>query len=160
MFAGRILSAGFVALLGTAILGLEAQAQFGPCTNEIMPLRSAVEKEGLAVKKVIDSKAQRSDVCTHIKRFAAAEQKFLKYVETNASWCAIPPQAVQQLKASYANTQKMRGQACAPGAAGGPQIAPGPGLSDALGTSRAPTTGSIKTGRGTFDTLGGNPLQR
>jgi hypothetical protein len=131
-----------------------------PCANEIVPLRQEVEKVGMAVKKLIDSKAERSQICNGLKRFAATEAKFVKYVETNGSWCGVPPDAIKQLAASHAGTLKMRNQACAAGPAAQKGPPPGPGLSDALGTSRAPVAAGSKTDRGTYNTLTGNPLAR
>ena len=137
-----------------------AQAQI-PCATEIGPLRDAVEKDALAVKAAVDRKAERAVVCTQMKRFAASEAKFVKYLEANQSWCSVPAEAMKQVKANHANTLRMRGQACAaapPGARQGPP--PGPGLSEALGTSRAPVVDDTKADRGTYNTLTGNPLQR
>jgi hypothetical protein len=153
------------ALIGLCVLPVmfacsESRAQMA-CGNEIGPLRAAVEKEGLNVKAAIEAK-DRTQICESIKRFASTEAKFVKYIEDNSSWCGIPPDAVKQLKANHQHSLGLRGKACSAGAQGarpaGPP--PGPGLSDALGTSRGPTPGQAKTGRGTFDTLTGNPFQR
>jgi hypothetical protein len=150
-----------VGVLTLALSGVAASAQQMPCGNEIGPLRAAVEKDGAAIKAAIDKKAGREEVCNRLKRFAATEAKFVKYVETNASWCGVPPQAVQQLKQSHTHTLKMRGQACAAGPAGGQAgPPPGPGLSEALGTSRTPTTNNNAGDRGTYNSLTGNVLAR
>ena len=141
-----------------------AQAQGAPCQTEIVPLRQEVEKNGLSVKAAIDRKAERSDVCNQVKRFATSEAKFVKYIEDNQSWCGIPPEIVGQVKAQHGNTLNLRQRACAappPGAAGRPAVPPGPGLSDALGTSGAVgSSTTAKPGRGTFDTLTGTALAR
>ena len=116
-------------------------AQAPPCANEFVPLRQAVEAQGLKVKAAVDRKADRGEVCNQLKAFASAEAKFVKYIDDNQSFCGIPPQAVQQLKTSHTRTLKMRGQACAAGAAAGPsgpKIPAGPGLAEALGTTRGP----------------------
>jgi hypothetical protein len=134
--------------------------QAPPCFNEMIPLRDSMEQHGKAVKAAVDSK-DRAKVCENIKRYASTEAKYLKFLQDNQSWCGIPPQIIEQVKGSHANTLKVRGQACAAGPVGArPGPPPGPGLSDALGTSRAPTPGTAKTGKGTFDTLTGNPFQR
>lgn len=149
-----------LALCALVSFGTFAQAQQMPCMNEILPLRQAVEKEGVRVKGAIDKKAERSEICNRLKSFAASEAKFVKYIETNQTWCSIPPETVKQLKAGHGNTLKMRGQACAAGPVGGrPGPPPGPGLSEALGTARVPS-GDSKADRGTYNTLTGNPLQR
>lgn len=161
MFRTRAALISSAALLGAIVSGSPGRAQMMPCQNEIAPLRAAVEKAGLTVKAAVDKKVDRSEICNHIKTFAAAEAKFVKYLETNAAFCSVPPDAIQQVKAGHSHTLKLRTQACAagggPGRAGPP---PGPGLSEALGTSRAATPTDSKSDRGTYNTLTGNPLQR
>jgi hypothetical protein len=131
-----------------------ALAQMPPCANDFLPLRQQVEKDSVVVKAAIERK-DRAEICNALKRFTASEAKFVKYMEENQSWCGIPPEAVQQMKTNHTRTVKMRGQACAAGpAAARPALPAGPGLSEALGTSRAPT-GAAKSGTGTYDTLTG-----
>lgn len=141
----------------------EAAAQGMPCANEIMPLREAIQKQGMTVKAAIDRKAPPAELCTHLRAMTTVEEKFVKYLTDNQTWCGVPPDAIQQVNASHDNTMKIRNQVCKVAAGGGgsqgPAIPRGPGLSDALGTSRAPTPGNTKTGHGTFDTLTGNPLK-
>jgi hypothetical protein len=154
--------AAIVTALGAVGSPARAQQQQMACANDIVPLRTAVEKAGLSVKASIEGKADRSVICEKIKSFAANEAKFVKYLETNASWCGIPGEALQQVKDTHTRTLKMRGQACAagPGPAARQGPPPGPGLSDALGTIRAPAAADNKNDRGTYNTLTGNPLQR
>ena len=135
------------------------QGGMPPCVNEFMPLRQEVEKGGMAVKAAIDRKADRSEICNSLKRFTTSEQKFIKYLEANAGWCGIPAEAIQQVKTSHSHSSKLRDKACAAGPAAGSRIAPGPGPSDALGTSRPPAD-TTKKGAGTFDTLSGNTLKQ
>jgi hypothetical protein len=137
----------------------QSQQGMPPCANEFIPLRQEVEKNGKAVKAAIDAKADRAEICNGLKRFTAAEAKFIKYLETNAGWCGIPPDAIQQVKAGYGHSTKLRDRACAAGPTAGPRIAPGPGLSDALGTNRA-APDPAKKGAGTFDTLTGSTLKQ
>jgi hypothetical protein len=148
------------AVLAWGAIAPSAQAQQMPCMNEIAPLRQAVEKAGAAIKAAADKKAERSEICSRIKTFVAQEAKFIKYIETNASWCGIPPEAVTQLKGGHSHSLKMRNQACSGGPIGGRAgPPPGPGLSEALGTSRMPTNND-KADRGTYNTLTGNPISR
>lgn len=124
-----------------------------------MPLREAVQKDGMAVKAAIDKKADRAEVCTRLKKFTASEAKFVKYMDSNAGWCGIPQDALKQVKEGHKRSSALRDKACASGGVAGPP--PGPGLSDALGTSRAPTIADpSKPSRGTFDTLSGSALAR
>jgi len=157
MFRSAILLLAFA--LGFAVSARPAGAQAQPCAAEFMPLRAAVEKDGLAVKAAIDRKAERGEICNQLKRFVATETRYMKYLQDNQSWCGIPPDAIQQVKASHDHTLKLRNQACSAGpAAARPGPPPGPGLSDALGTSRVTTPNTAKKGVGTFDTLTGNPF--
>jgi hypothetical protein len=162
LFTRTLMAAAAAALLSTGsalVASAPAKAQGVPCANDIVPLRNAVDKEGHALKAAIDRKAERSEVCGLVRRYAAAEAKFVKYLETNQSWCGVPAEAMTQVKANHSKTLKMRSQACA--AATGPSgPPPGPGLSDALGTSRTFTPPPGRTDRGTYNTLTGNPLHR
>lgn len=125
--------------------------------NEFMPLRAEAEKRGMAIQAATKRKAAREEVCTLFKRFAEAEAKYVKYAETNANWCGIPADAVNQMKTNHGQTLRIRSQVCSVAAAPRPR---GPTLGDALGTTPV-TPSTTRTGRGTFDTLtGGNPLTR
>jgi hypothetical protein len=149
--------AATLALALAAPAGTVLAQQMPPCANDIMPLRQQVEKDGAAVKAAIEKK-DRAEICNALKRFTATEAKFVKYMEEHGAWCGVPPEVMPQLKKNQAHAIKLRGQACAAGAAG-PAIPAGPGLSEALGTTRAPT-GKIKSGTGTFDTLSGPAAQQ
>jgi hypothetical protein len=140
-----------------------ASAQFPPqqqppCASEFMPLRNAAEKRGLAIQDAAKRKAPPSEVCALFKTFTEAEAKYVKYAEANATWCGIPEQAVQQMKANHAQSLKIRQRVCA--AAAAPPKPRGPSLGDALSTTPTPSGSNTRTGRGTFDTLTGNPLTR
>ncbi|MPZ58236.1 MAG: hypothetical protein GEU91_17430 [Rhizobiales bacterium] len=147
-------------LVLTAVTDAAAQfppQQQPPCFNEFMPLRNEAEKRGTAIQAASKRKAPREEVCTLFRRFAEAEAKYVKYAETNATWCGIPAEAVKQMKSNHGQTLKIRRQVCAAAAPAQPR---GPSLGDALGTTPTPHS-STRTGRGTFDTLtGANPLTR
>lgn len=165
MLRSRAAFAGLAAPLVLLASAAAAYAQGAPCQNEIVPLRSELEKNGQSVKAAIERKAERTEICSHVKRFASVEAKFVKYIEDNQAWCGIPPEVVGQVKTQHTHTLGLQQKACAagpPGSAGGrPPVPAGPGLSDALGTSGAvggsPTA---KPGRSTFDTLTGSALAR
>lgn len=133
-----------------------------PCVGEFMPLRQEAEKRAAAIKAAADRKAPREEVCNAFKRFSESEAKLVKYMEANQSWCGIPPDAVKQMKQNHSRTLATRDRACAGGPiGGGPAPRPaGPSLSEALGTSRGINPNAVTPGRGTFDTLTGNALQR
>ena len=67
----------------------------------------------------------------------------------------MPDQAVAQAKTMHVNTIKFRDTVCAEGPK--PKA---PTLSDAIGTPSVDTGQNTRTGRGTFDTLTGNPLAK
>jgi hypothetical protein len=152
------------ALLVTGITGAAAQfapppaQQQPPCFREFMPLRNEAEKRGNAIQAASKRKAPREEICGLFKRFAEAEAKYVKYAETNSTWCGIPAEAVKQMKASHSHTLKIRHQVCNVAAA--PARPRGPSLGEALGTTAVPSPSTTRTGRGTYDTLTGNPLTR
>ena len=95
--------------------------------------------------------------CQLFNAFVAAQSKMLKYATDNATWCGIPNQVVSDLKGGITKTSEIRTRVCQ--AAAAPPRPAGPSLSDAL-SGPVPDSNNIKTGRGTFDTLTGNPLEK
>ena len=121
-------------------------------------LREEVEKGGALIKAASARKASREEVCPIFKSFAAKEGKMLAFLETNQKLCGVPPKIVTQVKANHAKTVQLRNTVCSTGPAA---PAAGPTLSDALGGPViADDTSAKLPGRGTFDTLTGNALQR
>jgi hypothetical protein len=138
-------------------------SQAGPgdaCMRGFVPLREEAEKRGKLIKAASERHAPPDEACKLIGNFGQAEIKMIKYVETNASKCGIPPQISDQLKSGHKNTEKMQKQVCAAAQQG--QRAPaGPSLSEVLGSSAAlPEATVTKKGGSTFDTLNGNVLTR
>lgn len=131
-----------------------------PCYNEFGPLRSEAETRANAIKTAVEKKSPRPEVCQLFNKFAAAEAKVVKYVESNQTWCGIPPDVVKQMKANHDRTQQTRKQVCSGGQMGGEPQPAAPSLSEALGTSRSILPTTAGSGRGTFDTLTGTPLAR
>jgi hypothetical protein len=131
------------------------------CMKGFVPLREDAEKRGLLIKAASERRAPPDEACKLIKNFAAAETKMIKYIETNAAKCGIPPQIGDQLKKGHANTEKMQNQVCNVAQQAANRPAAGPSLSDVLGTSAAlPEAQTVKKGGSTFDTLNGNVLTR
>ncbi len=126
-----------------------------PCMKDFSKLRDDAEKHAAAVMAAQKNKVPLPEACKVLSAFAVSQEKFLNYAKKNQVWCGIPPQLIQQITMSYSNVSKARTTVCQ--RASMPQPAAGPSLSDALS---APVTDSrsIKTGRGTFDTLTGTPL--
>lgn len=138
------------------------RAQEPPCFKDFLPLRDTAEKKGLLIKAAVERKADRQEVCKLFKVFAAAEGKVIKFVTENQQKCQVPQQAVSQMQANHDRTVKTKDQICAAGA-GAPGTAappPPPRLSDELGVRNVISPEMTKPGKGTFDTLTGNPLAR
>jgi hypothetical protein len=126
-----------------------------PCVQEFFKLRTDAEKKAAAIKAAGERKAQPNEVCQLFTVFIAAQTKMLKYTTDSGVWCGIPEQVAEGLKKGIAQTSEIRTKICR--AAAAPQQPQGPSLSDAL-SNPVPDSNNIKTGRGTYDTLTGNPL--
>src|SRR5436305_11132423 len=136
------------------------QQQLPPCYKEFAPLKAEAEKRGLAVKGATEKKEKpaREEVCALIKRYSDAEANLLKFIKANAAKCGIPPDAATQMTANHSRTLKTVNAICSGG--GGPARPTGPGLSEALGTTRGGTLDPLAPNNGTLDTLTGNVLSR
>jgi hypothetical protein len=146
---------------GMAMPGQAPPQQLPPCFADFKPLRDEAEKRGLALKNAIQKKASREDACTLIKAYSAAEAKVVKFIQANASWCGIPAEAANSMKANHVRTQQSEKQVCSGGGPGGGAAKPsGPGLSDALGTTRGGALDPLAPNSGTLDTLTGNVLAK
>jgi hypothetical protein len=138
-------------------------SQAGPsdeCMKGFVPLREEAEKRGKLIKAASDRHAPPDEACKLIGNFGQAESKMIKYIETHAAKCGIPPQISEQLKSGHKNTENLQKKVCA--AAQQAQKGPaGPSLSEVLGSSAAlPEATPTKKGGSTFDTLNGNVLAR
>ena len=147
--------------------GFGAPQQAGPpggedCMKGFMPLRQDAEKRGAAIKAASDRKAPPEEACKLISAFAQSEIKMIKYIETNAQKCGIPPAVSQQMKTGHKNTEGMRQKVCNVAQQQQQRGPIAPRLSDVLGSSAAlPEANTTKKSGGTtFDTLNGNVLTR
>lgn len=125
-----------------------------------VPLREDAEKRGKLIKAAGERHAPPDEACKLIGSFSQAEVKMIKYVESHAAKCGIPPQIADQLKSGHKNTESMQKKVCQ--VAQQQQRGPaGPSLSEVLGSSAAlPEVTAEKKGGSTFDTLNGNVLAR
>ncbi len=137
-----------------------ASAQMGqpPQCMQFPALSQATQLKANAVQAAMKARADRKDICRLMTVFVAAEDKVVKFLIDNKTWCGVPDQAVVAAKASHEKSLKFRDAACTE--APEPKA---PTLSDAIKTtpvdSSANTTTKASRG-GTFDTLTGNPLGR
>ena len=138
--------------------------QGGPpdnCMKEFMPLRQEAEKRGHMLKEAGDKHQGPDIACKLINSFIQAEIKMIKYVDTNAARCGIPPQISEQLKKGHKGSEAMQERICNAATQMKTQAPAGPSLSDVLGSATAvPETIAKKSGGNTFDTLSGNALAR
>jgi hypothetical protein len=128
--------------------------QSGLCAS-FPKLRDEARAKADAISAVGKRKGDRKEMCTAVQSFTAAEEKVVKFLDDNKRACGVPDQAVAQAKVMHANTIKFRDTVCAEGPK--PKA---PTLSDAIGAPPAETSTNTRTGRGTLDTLTGNPLAK
>lgn len=150
-----VLALALIAIAAGSHLAL-AQEMPQQC-NDFPRLRTDAQEKALAVRKAGDRKADRKEICTLITRFSVAEAAVIKFLEENKTWCGIPEDAIRSSKANHENTLKFRTVACSEAPAAKPRV---PTLSDAINTPSVDTAGNTKTGRGTLDSLNGNPLAK
>lgn len=115
-----------------------------------------VHKKGQVVQNAMKAKADRKLICTLMTTYVAAEGQALKFLVDNKTACDVPELAITNSKANHANSLKFREMACTEE---GPRPR-APSLSDAIKTPTVDSAANTKTGRGTLDTLMGNPLSR
>ncbi len=125
--------------------------------NAFITLRSDAQQKAAAVRNAMQQKAERKEICALATRFTAAEAAVLKFLQDNKTWCSIPEEAIKTTKANHDQTLKFRAAACTEAPAAHPKA---PTLSDAIGTPSVDSATNTKTGRGTLDTLNGNPLAK
>jgi hypothetical protein len=131
------------------------------CMNAFVPLREDAEKKGKLIKAAGERHAPPDEACKLIGNYSQAELKMLKYVETNATKCGIPPQIAEQIKAGHKGTEGLLTRVCGVAEQMKNRPAAGPTLSEVLGSSTSPPEATrSKKGGSTFDTLNGNVLQR
>ena len=139
--------------------------QAGPpeqCMKDFLPLRQEAEKRGQALKTAGEKHSGPDIACKLIGHFIQAEVKMIKYVETNAARCGIPPQISEQLKKGHQSTEAMQAKICNAAQQAKNQAPAGPSLSDVLGSAAALPEASLakKSGGTTFETLSGNALRQ
>ena len=150
--------AALAAAPGTAPAQTGTPAQPGTVQcNDFMKLRSDAEQKAGAIRNATQQKVDRKDVCGLVQRFTTAEAAVVKFLEVNKTWCGVPDQVVQQAKSNHEKTLKFRTAVCTEAPAAKPKP---PSLSDAIGTPSVDSADNTRTGRGTFDTLNGNPLAK
>ena len=147
--------AGIMVLLALLASSGAALAQAPSVCASFTKLTEEAQTRGAAVGAAIKAKADRKEICALMNRFIPAEAATVKFLVDNRTWCGIPDQAISVAKANHERSAKFRTAACEE--APHPKV---PTLSDAIQSPSVDTGKNTKTGRGTFDTLTGNPLAR
>lgn len=124
--------------------------------NDFSKLTAEAQKRSTLVSAAMKAKADRKELCTLMTNFVAAESNVVKFLQDNKIWCGVPDQVITVSKANHEKSMKFRTMACSEE---GPRPK-APSLSDAIKAPSVDTAKNTKTGRGTFDTLTGNPLAR
>ena len=119
-------------------------------------LTQEAQKRGTLVSTAIKDHADRKQICGLMTSFLAAEGAVVKFLSDNETWCGVPPQMVKASKASHEKSSEFRTKVCSQELGANKP----PSLSDAIKIPAADSAANTKTGRGTFDTLTGNPLAR
>ncbi|MEZ2142541.1 hypothetical protein AAE026_09555 [Bradyrhizobium sp. DN5] len=150
---------------GAGAFSAAPPTQGGPgedCMKAFIPLREEAEKRGKLIKAASDRHAPPDEACKLIGNFSQAELKMIKYIESHAAKCGIPPQIGEQMKTGHKNTETMQKKVCTVAQQMQQQQArpAGPSLSEVLGSGSAPEANAGKKGGSTFDTLNGNVLTR
>jgi hypothetical protein len=164
-FGNAPAQASFPGAPSSALAMPPTQGGADECMKNFLPLRQEAEKRGHLLKEAGDKKVTAEEACKLINNFIQAEVKMMKYVDTNAARCGIPPQISEQLKKGHAGSEGMRARICGAAAqmknqaAAGPT---GPSLSEVLGSAATLPEAAVakKSGGTTFDTLSGNALAR
>ncbi|MGB6542414.1 MAG: hypothetical protein WBF03_16275 [Xanthobacteraceae bacterium] len=146
-----------LALIALLVGDRVASAQAPPQCNDFLKLRGEAEQKGMAVRKAGERKAERKEICGLVSGFYTAEAAIVKFLENNKTWCGIPDEAVKTAKVNHEKTAKFRTVVCSDAPTAKPKQ---PTLSDAIATPSVDSAGNTKTGRGTLDTLNGNPLAK
>ncbi len=149
-----------IPMLGPQSRPQPQQQQGSACVDQYLPLREEVDKRFEATKAGIARKGGAPEICNLLTKFSQAEAALMKFIEKNTGNCPFPPNMLENIKASNVKSEGYRKQACTAAAAPARPMRPTePTLSDAL-SPPALNKDNTRTGRGTLDSLGGNPLAR
>ncbi len=161
---GSFPATGVAPLSGGSFAPAPPSQAGGPpdCMKEFLPLREEAEKRGKLIKEASEKHASAEEACKLIGSFGVAELKMIKFVESHAAKCGIPPQISEQLKSGHKNTEGMQKKVCQVAQQQQQRAPAGPSLSDVLGSAaQLPDAKAAKrSGGSTFDTLNGNVLAR
>lgn len=110
-----------VALLGVSSLGAGlmlaagAPASAADCNADVAGL--SAKRQGFVDKLNVLAKASKGKLdpaasCPVLRGLVKAEGELLKYLEANKNWCAVPDDAITNLKAADTKSAAFATQAC------------------------------------------------
>lgn len=152
-------------LLTAAAIGtIAAGPAFADCATDANAIRGELEEKGKALQAAGKRQAEPQVLCNLFRAYTTAEAKWVKFLQDNKDWCQIPAEIADRAKADSRKTANTRDKICQVAANGGtPQGAGKPppqgSISSALGITTGYSLGQ-GSGKGVFDTLNGNALQR
>jgi hypothetical protein len=133
-----------------------ALAQAPADCSSFQRLSDVARQKADAVQAAMKAKVDRKQICGLMTSFVSAEANVIQFLEANKTWCGVPDQAIAVSKANHEKSVKFRTMACNDDA----PHPKAPSLSDAIKLPTVDSASNTKTGRGTLDTLTGNPLGR
>jgi hypothetical protein len=83
------------------------------CMHDFAPLRQEAERQGRLLKQASDARVPPAQACKLIHRFAQAEMRMVRFVETQAGTCEIPPRIADRLKTGHERTLELQAKVCA-----------------------------------------------
>ena len=136
-----------------------AWAQGAPQCAAFQGLSTEAQKRGDVVSAALKNKTDRKELCGAYHVIRRRRTKVVKFLDDNKTWCGVPDQVVAASRANHEKSVKFRHGACSGADAPNPKRAVAERRHQ--GADAGVDTGkNTKTGRGTFDTLTGNPLAR
>jgi hypothetical protein len=129
-----------------------------PACQQLLVLRDEAQKNAAAIGAASKRKASPEEACKLFKVFLASDSKMIQGMEDYSAQCGVPSDVIKQRHEAHKGAAQVGKQVCEVAEHPRPT---GPSLSDALNSApNVPDANNTRTGRGTYDTLQGNPLAR
>jgi hypothetical protein len=114
--SGRTIT--LAAAAATLAFGVCSMAYAGDCNEDIGALtkkrQGIIDQLNQLAKGANGAKKQLDPIasCPKLRALVAAERELIAYLTKNKDWCAVPDQALENLSAGNANSNKIATQAC------------------------------------------------
>ena len=111
----RVSRPGMGLLLAAAALAGPSAAFAADCNTDVAGL--SAKRQGFVDKLNVLAKASKGKLdpaasCPVLRGLVKAEGDLLKYLEANKNWCAVPDEAITNLKAADVKSAAFATQAC------------------------------------------------